>query len=72
MEISMTLGLLLVVLGGIMEGTFGLGMKFTRKWKWEHIWGAALFSGLILIPWPLALPTIPNLAGAFLGSTVLL
>ena len=37
MEINMTVGLLLVVLGGIMEGTFALCMKFTRNWKWEHI-----------------------------------
>ena len=65
MEINMTSGLLLVVLGGIMEGTFALFMKFTRNWKWEHIWGAAMFSGLILIPWPLAWLTIPNLAGVF-------
>jgi L-rhamnose-H+ transport protein len=65
MEINMTWGLLLVVLGGIMEGTFALCMKFTRNWKWEHIWGAGMFAGLILIPWPLALLTIPNLAGVF-------
>ena len=65
----MSWGLLLVVLGGIMEGTFGLGMKFTRKWKWEHIWGAATFAALVLIPWPLALLTVPNLAGVFQQAT---
>jgi L-rhamnose-H+ transport protein len=65
MEINMTVGLFLVVLAGIMEGTFGLGMKFTRKWKWEHIWGAATFAALVLVPWPLALLTVPNLAGVF-------
>jgi L-rhamnose-H+ transport protein len=65
MKINMSWGLLLVVLGGIMEGTFALCMKFTRNWKWEHIWGAATFAALVLIPWPLALLTVPNLAGVF-------
>lgn len=65
MEINMTLGLLLVIVGGAMEGTFALCMKFTRNWKWEHIWGAASLAALVLIPWPLALLTVPNLAGVF-------
>lgn len=64
MEINMSWGLLLVVLGGIMEGTFALCMKFTRNWKWEHIWGAATFAALVLIPWPLALLTVPACPGA--------
>ena len=65
MAISMTLGLFLVVLGGIMEGTCMVPMKFTRHWKWEHIWGAGSFAALVLIPWPLALLTVPDLAGVF-------
>ena len=65
METNMTVGLFLVVLGGIMEGTFGLGLKITKNWKWEHIWGATTFAALVLVPWPLALLTVPNLGSVF-------
>jgi L-rhamnose-H+ transport protein len=61
----MSLGILLVLVGGIMEGTYALAMKFTPKWKWEHIWGAGSLAALVLVPWPLALLTIPRLWNAF-------
>lgn len=59
------LGILLVLLGGVMEGTYALAMKFTPKWKWEHIWGAGALAALILVPWPVAFFTIPNLLDVF-------
>ncbi len=48
-----------------MEGTYALAMKFTPKWKWEHIWGAGSLAALVLIPWPVAFLTIPHLGDVF-------
>jgi L-rhamnose-H+ transport protein len=58
-------GLLLIVLGGMMEGLFALPMKFTPKWSWENIWGAGSLIALVLVPWPLALLTVPHLGAVY-------
>lgn len=58
-------GLLLIVLGGMMEGLFALPMKFTPKWSWENIWGAGSLAALVLVPWPLALLTVPHLGAVY-------
>lgn len=65
MTTNLTLGILLVLVGGFMEGTYALAMKFTPQWKWEHIWGAGSLAALILIPWPIAYLTIPHLGDVF-------
>lgn len=69
MSATAPLGLLLIILGGIMEGTFSLPLKYTPKWSWENIWGAGSFIALLLVPWPLALLTIPGLAGVYSQSS---
>ncbi|MFN8006362.1 MAG: L-rhamnose/proton symporter RhaT [Terriglobia bacterium] len=63
-------GILLILLGGIMEGAFALPLKLTPKWKWENIWGAGSLMALLLIPWPVALLTIPNLAEVYKNSSL--
>lgn len=58
-------GLLLIVLGGVMEGLFALPMKFVPEWSWENIWGAGSLAALLLVPWPLALLTVPHLSSVY-------
>jgi hypothetical protein len=36
MELSV--GIMLVVAAGFMQGTFVLPMTLVKNWKWEHIW----------------------------------
>jgi L-rhamnose-H+ transport protein len=60
-----TTGLLLIVLGGMMEGLFALPMRFTPRWSWENIWGAGSLIALVLVPWPLALATVPHLGDLY-------
>jgi len=66
---NFALGLLFIVLGGIMEGGFSLGLKHTPKWEWENTWGACSLVALILVPWPLALLTAPNLSAIYSMSS---
>jgi L-rhamnose-H+ transport protein len=55
------LGFLFVILGGIMEGSFSIPLKFAPEWSWENTWGAGALLSLLLIPWPLAFLTVPRL-----------
>src|ERR1017187_9100222 len=63
-------GLLLIVLGGVMEGLFALPMKFTPRWAWENIWAAGSLAALVLVPWPLALLTVPHLGSVYSAAPV--
>jgi L-rhamnose-H+ transport protein len=60
-------GTLLVIVGGALEGLFSLPVTRTPKWRWENIWGLGSLIALLLVPWPVALATVPNL-GAVYGS----
>ena len=62
---SLLAGFTLIILGGVMEGSFSLPLKYTPKWKWENIWGAGSLMALLLVPWPLAAATIPNLGDVY-------
>jgi len=58
-------GLVLIVLGGVMEGLFALPMRFAPRWSWENFWGAGSLMALLLVPWPLALLTVPHLGSVY-------
>ena len=57
--------ILLTVFAGINCGSFGLPMKFTTKWKWEHTWGMWSFWTLLVIPWVVAFFTVPHLLDVY-------
>jgi L-rhamnose-H+ transport protein len=63
-------GLLLIVLGGMMEGLFSLPMKFTPRWSWENIWGAGSLAALILVPVPLVCSTIPHISSVYSAAPI--
>jgi L-rhamnose-H+ transport protein len=65
MEASLTFGILLVVIGGCMEGVYSVPLKFTPRWRWEQIWGAGSLLSLLLVGWPVALLTVPHLPEVF-------
>lgn len=54
-------GIALITAGGLLEGIFSLGLLRTPNWKWEHTWGLGSLFALLLIPWPVALLTVPDL-----------
>jgi len=58
-------GFLLMLAGGICQGIFSFPLKYTSKWEWENTWGAGSLMALLLIPWPLALFTIPGLGEVY-------
>lgn len=55
------LGFSLVVFGGVMQGTYFLGLKYVSPWKWENIWGLYALLSLLVLPIVLAVATVPHL-----------
>ena len=58
-------GLLLVALGGIMQGSFALPQKFVRNWAWEKTWLCYSVFGMIVFPWAVAAALLPDAAGVY-------
>jgi L-rhamnose-H+ transport protein len=53
-------GLALVLLGGVLQGSFALPMKRMRGWRWENTWLVYSVAGMVLLPWLLALSVVPR------------
>jgi len=63
------LGLALVIAGGMLNGSFAAPMKRLSAWRWENIWLIYAFAGLLILPWAVALATVPHLGGVFQQSS---
>lgn len=60
MSDRMLAGFALVLLAGIMNGSFAVPMKWTRTWAWENTWLAWSLIGLLVFPAVLTMQTIPS------------
>lgn len=58
-------GVVLVIAAGALEGLFSLPVTRTPRWRFENIWGAGSLVALVLVPWPVALWTVPHLADVY-------
>ena len=56
-------GLMLVFVGGMLNGSFAAPMKRLSAWRWENTWLVYAFTGLLILPWIVALATVPHLGG---------
>lgn len=63
------LGIVIVVLAGILNGSFAAPMKRMRGWEWENSWLLFAISGLLLFPWLIAFMTVPHLLGVYSASS---
>jgi L-rhamnose-H+ transport protein len=60
-----TAGLSLLMMAGVMNASFSLPMKFTRKWAWENTWLVWSLFALILLPLLITYWTVPNLGSVY-------
>lgn len=58
------LSLVLIVLAGLFQGTFGLGMKKFAPLSWEAFWVIFAVVGMVIIPVIWASATVPDVWGA--------
>lgn len=59
------LGIILVVLGGSLEGLFSIPVTKVKKWEFENIWGIGSLFALLLLPWPLVLFNVEDLGALY-------
>jgi len=57
--------MLVIAFAGICTGSFGLPMKYTTRWRWEHTWSMWSVWTLLVIPWIIVAFTIPNLFSVY-------
>lgn len=58
-------GFLLVLVAGVLQGTFVLPMTMTRHWEWEHTWATFSFFGMLLFNGVLALVSLGDLPAIY-------
>jgi L-rhamnose-H+ transport protein len=66
------IGIALLIAAGLMNASFTLPMKFTRRWAWENTWLAWTFFTLLLLPAVVALCTVPGVVGIYRASDITL
>ena len=65
---AMLISLALVVLAGILMGSFMVPGGMMREWKWEHMWAIFSLLAMLVMNWIFALALIPQIATIY--STV--
>jgi L-rhamnose-H+ transport protein len=61
------LGMAVIFLSGVLNGSFALPMKYTRQWRWENTWLAFASAALLILPWLLAAGFVPQLREVYRG-----
>lgn len=54
-------GVLLHAIGGLAAGSFYLPLKRVRGWSWESYWLVNGIASWLVVPWLIAILTVPNL-----------
>jgi len=62
---STWLGVFIVVLAGLVQGSGAWPMKLMRRFKFEHWWFVSMVVGLIITPWLITLILCPNAWAAY-------
>ncbi len=58
---SVSGGVLLSLLAGVLNGSFATPTKYAARWKWENLWAIWAVVAFFVVPWILAIATVPHL-----------
>lgn len=67
MEDSFWLGMAVILVSGILNGSFPLPLKYSRKWRWENTWLVFSVFSLLILPLALAASFAPHLGSLYHG-----
>jgi L-rhamnose-H+ transport protein len=71
MNTDTQLGALIVVLGGLLHGSFAFPMKrLEQRWRWENTWLVYAVVSMIAFPIFLAWSTVPRLGEVYSGVSI--
>jgi L-rhamnose-H+ transport protein len=62
------MGFLLVLLAGLLQGTFILPMTLVRQWSWEHTWATFSLLGMFVFNWIITLLLVPKIFAVYAAS----
>lgn len=65
MTTGVLLGAFVVLLGGLMGGSFALPFKYLKRWSWENSWAVYSLVALLIIPWIAAIVSVPDLMDVY-------
>jgi L-rhamnose-H+ transport protein len=65
---ALLVGFLLVLLAGVLQGTFILPMTLVRGWAWEHTWASFSMLGMIVFNFTIAILLVPNIVSVYAAS----
>jgi L-rhamnose-H+ transport protein len=63
--VSVSGGVLLALVAGILNGSFAAPTKYATRWKWENLWAIWAVVAFFVVPWSLALMTVPHLLAVY-------
>lgn len=69
MNHPLLLGIGVVTLAGILNGSFAAPMKRMTGWQWENCWLVFAVSGLLVLPWIINFATVPNVANVYAAAS---
>ena len=55
------IGMSIILISGIFNGSFAWPMKYARGWKWENLWLFFTFLALVVLPLALTITFVPHL-----------
>ena len=59
------LGMAIIFISGILNGSFALPLKYAKHWKWENTWFVFSVVGILFLPWFMAFRFVPHLAEVY-------
>jgi L-rhamnose-H+ transport protein len=57
---SLSIGVILAIIAGIINGSFAAPIKYAKIWKWENIWSVWALFGMVILPWIILFITVPR------------
>src|SRR5438477_9205072 len=55
---------------GILNGSFATPTRFMNRWKWENVWALWAVFAMFVLPWSVALVTVPHLFATYQTAEV--
>src|SRR5256714_14909426 len=66
---SVTGGVLLALVAGVLNGSFAAPTKYATRWKWENLWAIWATVAFFIVPWSLAIMTVPHLFSVYQNAS---
>src|SRR5437763_14152715 len=55
---------------GILNGSFATPTRFMNRWKWENVWALWAVFAMFVLPWSVALVTVPHVVATYQTAEV--